>query len=82
MSLNITLTTLKEQFEQSAPADIVKIMHHATEQLRKSDVMEQVLKIGDTVPEFTLPDTKEQCVSLSSYLAKGPLVVTFFRGQW
>lgn len=82
MSLNTTLTTLKEQFEQSAPADIVSIMHNATEQLRNSGIMEQVLKIGDTVPEFTLPDTKEQCVSLSSCLAKGPLVVTFFRGQW
>jgi predicted secreted acid phosphatase len=82
MSLNATLKGIKEQFEQTAPAEIIKIMHDAKEQLRNSGIMETVLKVGDTVPDFTLPDTKKHVVSMASILANGPLVVTFFRGQW
>lgn len=82
MSLNTALKAFKEEFEQSAPKNILEIMHNATEQLRNSGIMETVLTVGDKVPDFTLPDTNEQCISLSSCLATGPVVVTFFRGQW
>ena len=42
----------------------------------------QALKVGDRAPEFTLPDVDGTLVSSHALLAKGPLVVTFYRGAW
>jgi peroxiredoxin len=57
-------------------------MHRATEDLRHSGIIERVLKIGDRVPEFALPNAQGQIVSSAKLLEKGPLVVSFYRGVW
>lgn len=36
------------------------------------------LKVGDTAPDFTLPDTEGREVTLSHLLKKGPVIVFFF----
>ena len=36
------------------------------------------LKVGDKAPDFTLPDTEGRPVSLSSLLAKGPVILAFY----
>ena len=36
------------------------------------------LKVGDRAPDFTLPDTDGNSVSLASLLDKGPVIVAFF----
>jgi cytochrome oxidase Cu insertion factor (SCO1/SenC/PrrC family) len=33
-------------------------------------------------PEFSLPDADGKTVALSALLAKGPVVVVFYRGYW
>jgi len=38
--------------------------------------------IGDTLPDFKLPDAGGHLVGLSEFLAKGPLVVSMNRGHW
>ncbi|MDP0491657.1 MAG: peroxiredoxin-like family protein [Verrucomicrobiota bacterium JB023] len=43
---------------------------------------ERALGVGDKAPEFSLPDAQENSVSLGAQLAKGPAVVTFYRGGW
>lgn len=40
------------------------------------------LRIGDTAPPFALPDQTGRIVGSAELLAAGPLVVTFFRGNW
>ncbi|MGD0809053.1 MAG: peroxiredoxin-like family protein [Acidimicrobiales bacterium] len=40
------------------------------------------LGVGDRAPGFTLPDALGRPVSLSELLARGPVVVTFYRGEW
>jgi len=40
------------------------------------------IKVGERAPEFTLPNAFGKPVSLSSQLAKGPVVLTFYRGAW
>ncbi|MBN8904557.1 MAG: AhpC/TSA family protein [Rhodospirillales bacterium] len=39
-------------------------------------------KAGDKAPEFGLKDSDGDVVSSSELLAKGPLVVSFYRGVW
>jgi peroxiredoxin len=50
--------------------------------VRASGILDRVLKVGARAPEFTLPNTEDVPVSLGALLAKGPVVVSFFRGRW
>jgi hypothetical protein len=36
------------------------------------------LKVGDTAPDFTLPSTTGQPITLSSFRGKKPVVLAFF----
>jgi AhpC/TSA family len=82
MTLQDKLNEYKAQFESSLPPEALPIMHRATEDLRHSGIIERVLKIGDRVPEFALPNAQGQIVSSAKLLEKGPLVVSFYRGVW
>lgn len=82
MSLKDKLDKRKESFKTKAPTDAQEIMHRATEDLKSSGIMDHVIKIGDKAPDFTLKDTEGQDVSLSTLLGCGPVVLTFYRGNW
>lgn len=43
---------------------------------------QNALKVGDKAPDFTLPNAKGESISLNKLLNKGPVVVTFYRGDW
>jgi peroxiredoxin len=57
-------------------------MHRATAELQASGQAERALKAGDRAPEFALPDAEGALVRSSELLARGPLVVSFYRGVW
>lgn len=40
--------------------------------------MDTILKIGDAAPDFTLPATTQEKISLSDYHEKKNLVVAFY----
>lgn len=40
------------------------------------------LAVGDHAPNFTLPDALGHPVTLADLLVQGPVVVTFYRGEW
>lgn len=58
------------------------MLHRATSEPIASGAQERALKAGDVAPEFTLPDPDGTPVSSGALLARGPLVVTFYRGAW
>jgi hypothetical protein len=82
MALEDTLRAIREGAAKRIPADRAAIMHHATEALRRSGVMDRAIKIGDALPPFALPNADRQEVRSADLLARGPLVLTFFRGGW
>jgi hypothetical protein len=82
MSLQEKLDEVKKEFESSAPAEALTIVHRSTEDLQNSGIMDRVLKVGEPAPRFTLPDVQGQVISSSKLLNKGPLVVSFYRGVW
>ncbi len=82
MSLKAELKALQTRLESGRPADVVATMHRAVEELRASGAAGRVLKVGDTAPEFVLPNATEQPIDSRALLAKGPLIVTFYRGRW
>jgi peroxiredoxin len=57
-------------------------MARATAELIESGQARRARKAGDTAPDFTLDDPDGKPVALRDLLAKGPLVVSFYRGVW
>jgi peroxiredoxin len=52
------------------------------ERLRTVQAGADAPKVGDVMPEFTLPDQDGHLVSLGQLLKQGPVVVAFHRGHW
>jgi peroxiredoxin len=50
--------------------------------LRKTDIASRALQVGDTAPDFLLPDAHGRLHSSERLRAEGPLVVSFYRGGW
>jgi len=82
MGLQNKLDEYKKGFLEKAPPDAVKVIQRATEDLKNSGILDKVLKAGDSAPEFALPDENGNLVDLKSLLAQGPVVISFYRGQW
>jgi hypothetical protein len=87
MGLQNKLNDFKAKVESGAPPfnikkEAVEIMHRATDELRATGILQSVLRAGDKAPDFSLPNTEGNVVSLKNILAKGNLVLSFYRGVW
>src|SRR5579862_5475729 len=82
MSLQEKLDAFKADFEKKAPPDAIAVFHKSIAELVASGQADHALKAGDHAPAFTLSDAESVKVSSAELLAKGPLVVTFYRGGW
>jgi hypothetical protein len=82
MGLQDRLDEYKKSFLEKAPAEAVEVMQRATEDLINSGILDKVLKAGESAPEFSLPDENGNRVELKGLLAQGPVVISFYRGQW
>lgn len=87
MSLQVKLDAFKADFEggkppYNVPRSTIDIMQRATADLVASGAAGRALKVGDSAPDFVLEAADGHVVSVSDLLAKGPLVVSFYRGVW
>ena len=87
MSLQDRLDAFKADFENGKlpfkpTAQQLEAMHRATAELITSGQAGRALKAGDKAPDFVLNDPDGKPVSSRDLLAKGPLVVSFYRGVW
>jgi hypothetical protein len=82
MTLQERLDQIREGGKKRIPPAAQAVMERATEDLRRSGVLDRVVKVGQPAPDFTLPDTGGQPVSLAGLRAAGPVVLSFYRGRW
>ncbi|MBM3490548.1 MAG: hypothetical protein FJX68_08865 [Alphaproteobacteria bacterium] len=82
MSLEQQLAAIREAAAKRVPPERRAVMQRATADLRASGIMQGVLKVGDRMPDFSLLNAAGTPVSSAALLAKGPLVVSTFRGSW
>jgi AhpC/TSA family len=82
MSLQEQLDGLRAQSKTRIPPEAQAVMQRSIDELRASGMLSRVPKVGDRAPDFTLPNAAGQPVSLAGLLAKGPVVVSFYRGRW
>jgi hypothetical protein len=87
MSLQAKLDAFKADFEAgktpySVPRSVIEVMHRATAELKASGAAERAKKVGDKAPAFSLKDPEGKTIASKDLLAKGPLIVSFYRGVW
>jgi peroxiredoxin len=83
MSLQAKLNALKSELETKLlPASAVEAFHRSVTELTASGAAGRAMKAGDLAPAFTLPDADGKLHDSKELLAKGPLVLTFYRGVW
>jgi peroxiredoxin len=87
MSLQEKLSAFKAQFEsgqppfEAVPAAAHQIIKRALDELRASGIEQRFVRSGPA-PLFTLDDADGNRVGLGDLLAKGPVVLSFYRGAW
>ncbi|MGC1304477.1 MAG: peroxiredoxin-like family protein [Caulobacteraceae bacterium] len=64
------------------PPEVRALIKRATDDLIASGQAERALRAGDRAPDFNLQDPDGAWVSSRDLLARGPLVLSFYRGVW
>jgi len=82
-------STLSEQLDeyragwmQRVPAERRAIMERHIQHLIDTGLGQLAKRAGDRAPAIILPDARGQTLDVSTLLARGPVVVTFYRGGW
>ncbi len=71
------------QFKAGRPAptpEIAATMKRGREHIASSGATG--LSVGERAPDFTLPNQVGEMVRLADRLARGPVVLSFYRGEW
>jgi peroxiredoxin len=82
MSLQEKLNAFKQQFKKQAPQAAFEAFARSTQELLESGQANNALTVGATAPDFVLADPDGHSVALRDLLAKGPVVLSFYRGVW
>lgn len=82
MTMTEQLDKLRETALASMPPDAVRINHDFTEKLAASGIVEKAKTVGDMAPRFALRNAEGDTVHSDDLLSRGPLVLTFYRGNW
>ena len=81
-TLQERLDSIRTRFREQASPETLAVMDRAKQELIDSGITSSMIRNGDTLPTFALPDTDGQVVESTQLLARGPLVVTLYRGHW
>jgi peroxiredoxin len=76
------LEELSETSSETVPPAVLEAGRKGREELIASGMLDQALNVGGTMPSFVLPDAHGRPVASAGLLARGPLVVVFYRGAW
>ena len=81
-SLGDILAERKRLIEQYVPAETRAVHARAVSELKARALALNSLPVGTKAPTFTLLDHSGHSISSSELLARGRLVLCFFRGRW
>ena len=81
-SLKSKLEEKKANFELKADDNKKRAYQEGLESVENSGIVTSAKQVGDTAPNFTLNNALGESVSLTDYLKKGPVILTWYRGGW
>jgi peroxiredoxin len=76
------LDRLRAELRRSLEPEQRTALAAVLERLQMLQIVEHGLAVGDTLPDFALPDTAGRIVTGEQLLTKGPLALVFVRGTW
>ncbi|PCI64136.1 MAG: alkyl hydroperoxide reductase [Kordiimonadales bacterium] len=82
MNLTKTLAEMITGSAKRIPPETLQVMNKAISDLAATGIVGAALATGVKAPDFTLKSANGGMVSLSGSLAKGPVVLVFYRGAW
>lgn len=82
MELTKSLQQLQTEIEAKLPQDAKEKMNKAVVDLANTDIVDNSLKVGKKVPNFSLQNAVGKIVELNSLLVESPVVISFYRGGW
>ncbi|KZF19198.1 AhpC-TSA-domain-containing protein [Xylona heveae TC161] len=82
MSLTTELQNTYNGFHETAPKEVSDIFKNTTADFKASYDSSKAIQPGATFPKFQLSDATGKQVSLDDLLAKGAILISFYRGEW
>ena len=82
------MKTLKEQTDakieagRKAKPEFMKGVDAIISKAKAFEQGSDAIKVGQKAPSFELPNPEGKLIALETLLDKGPVVVTFYRGDW
>ncbi|KAF5131471.1 Thiol-disulfide oxidoreductase ResA [Metarhizium anisopliae] len=76
------LAQVTQKLEAEAPKEVKDTLLSAKAEIEQSFDPKRAIQPGAKLPQFNLPDATGKVQSSSDLLAKGPLLITFYRGEW
>jgi len=81
-TLKAQLEQRKQDFAAKADDNKKRAYKEGIESVEQSGILEAAKQVGDKAPDFTLTNALGEPVTLSDYLKKGKVVLTWYRGGW
>lgn len=81
-NLKSQLEERKAAFASKADANTKRAYGQGIEEVITSGITSSAKQVGDIAPAFSLSNAASESVSLSDYLEKGSVVLTWYRGGW
>ena len=82
MSLRNKLDETRAASAKRRPSETRAIMQRATDDLRASGILATVTTVGQKMPAFAGVSHDRRAIDSADLLARGPLILSFFRGHW
>ena len=80
------LATQIQQFNielaAKVPQEVLEAFRKSIEDLKTKNIEEKSIKIGETIPNFSLKNAKNEVVNSSDILKNGKMIIAFYRGSW
>ena len=82
------MKSLKKQTEakiaagRQANPEFMRGVDNIIDQAKAFQQGDDAIKLGEKAPSFELPNSQGKAMALADLLAKGALVLTFYRGSW
>ena len=83
------MSELAKQIEQfnnelatQVPQEVLEAFGKSIKDLKTKNIEEKSIKLGVIMPDFSLPNAKNEIIHSKEILKKGKMIIAFYRGSW
>ncbi len=83
------MSELAKQIEQfnnelatQVPQEVLEAFGKSIKDLKTKNIEEKSIKLGAIMPDFSLPNAKNEIIHSKEILKSGKMIIAFYRGSW